>query len=393
MNNINIRLSKYGYELELADIFRDHWDEFKNTTKLTKQQKKSAFAIMHCRTANMGYHKEKCNNDSCDYEVIAHNSCRDRNCNKCESNKRLKWVTDRLKELLPIFYYHVVCTMPPRLHRLCLYNQAVIYDLFFKATSYTLNAFSRDTKFLGAQLGFPGVLHTWGQKLNYHPHIHYIVTGGGLAWDKSSWKRLPYTDKFLFPVTAMSETIRDTFTQLLQQAYSEGRLEFPGKLMSISSAYDFDRFCDRLGQDAWYCYAKPPFSGPQKVMEYLGRYTHRVAISNRRLIKVEGGRVYFEWRDYKDEGRIKVTSLPVFTFMQRFLLHVVPSGFRKIRYYGFLSTVWRKEKLEIVRELLDHFTEDVKQAIQQWLDKIDRYINHMCPKCGSGQLVFYYDTS
>jgi len=379
-------------KFELADIFRRFWIGFTQTHLVTKHHFRIINHIINCRTSNLGFHVEKCSSKDCDYEMIAYNSCRDRQCPKCQGSKRLRWVADRMKELLPIPYYHISCTMPPIAHRLCLFNQALIYDLFFKATSYALNAFSKDPKFLGAQLGFVGVLHTWGKALAYHPHIHYIVTGGGLLSD-GTWKRLPYQHQFIFPVRALSRTIRGRFIKLLKKAYSEGKISFPGKLNGISSPVAFQKYCNKLGNQAWYCHAKKPFAGPQRVLEYIGRYTHRVAIANSRLIGIQDERVIFRIKDYKDEGKIKVTSLPVYTFIRRFLWHILPRGFRKIRHFGFLNTGSRSEKINLIRELLEGVASSIDDTIQDWLERMSPYINRLCPKCQKAPLEFIYDTS
>lgn len=382
-----------GYQLEIADIFTMYWESYCATHKVSVLCQKVVWAIRHCRTKSLGGHIEKCSNDACDYETNAYNSCRNRHCAKCEGSKRLTWVHARLKELLPIAYYHVTFTMPPLLHELARYNQAVIYDIFFKASSYTLQAFARDPKFLGAELGIVGILHTWGQLLAYHPHIHYIVTGGGLAYDKSRWKHLPYRKKFLFPVEAMSRTMRGAFVRLLKEAYDEGRLVFPERLSGLAKSDTFQSFCAALGTQTWYIHAKPPFSSPEKVVEYLSRYTHRVAIANSRLVKVEDDRVWFTYRDYKDDSKRKVTSLAAEVFIQRFLWHVLPEGFRKIRYYGFLSTASRTADVALIRAFLARCLEETEQGIREIVERIVRYTEHLCPKCHEGRLVYYYNTS
>jgi hypothetical protein len=346
-----------------------------------------------CRTAALGSHKERCDNINCNQEIIAYDSCRNRHCNKCGSNNRLKWVTARLKELLPVGYYHVVTTLPPLLHDLSYHNIKVVFDIFFKSTSYALNDLAQEPRFLGAELGFVGILHTWGQRLNFHPHIHFIVPAGGLSWDYSHWVHLPYRKDFLFPVKSASKRIRDRFIKLLKRAYRQGKLKFPGDLAEISSPDAFDRFCDSLYSKAFYCYSKPPFSGAQKVIEYLGRYIHRVAISNWRLNRFEGGRVYFEWRDYKDKGRVKETSLPVQSFLSRYFMHVMPWGFRKVRHYGFLSPGKRVLKVGIIRCLFEDFQSDLEAVLDRWTTKIKKYIDHRCPKCGVGRLILCFDTS
>ena len=375
----------------MADIFNNYWAGFLKNHSVSRHQHKVIGAIRACRTSRLGYHIEKCSNNQCDYEVIAHNSCRDRHCPKCSVSKKLKWVTDRMKELLPIPYYHFVATMPEMGATLCLFNQAVIYDLFFKATSGALNAFSKDPKFLGAQLGFVGVLHTWGKALWYHPHIHYIITGGGLKGDK--WINLPYTDKYLFPSQAISKTIRGKFIKLLKQAYAENKLCFPGQLAEISTPLEFRKFCNRLGRQAWYCYFKKPFTGPEKVLQYIGRYTHRVAISNSRLIDIDNDRILFKGKDYKDKGKQKVFTLDKDTFIQRFLYHILPVGFRKIRHFGFLNTGFRSDKIQMIREQFEQMAQSIEDEINNWIDRVAPFIFHICPQCQKGEIRFCFDTS
>ena len=377
--------------LEMADILNTYWDDFVKTHKVSRHHHKVVGAIRNCRTSRMGTHLEKCSNCNCDYETMAYNSCRDRHCPKCSTSKRLKWVSERIKELLPIPYFHTTCTMPPILRPLCLFNQKIIYDLFFKSTSYALNAFSKDKKFLGAQLGFVGILHTWGKSLWYHPHIHYIVTGGGLSGDK--WINLPYKYEFLFPSEALSRTIRARFVELLKNAYAEGKLQFPGELSKIGSPLSFKRFCNELGNQAWYCHVKKPFTSPEKVLEYMGRYTHRVAISNSRLISMNNDRVTFRAKDYKEEGKEKVVTLSADTFIQRFLWHVLPSGFRKIRHFGFLNTGFRSEKIQIIRNHFKSLAASIEEQIESWFDRMGTFINHLCPKCHEGRLIFYMNSS
>ena len=378
-------------ELEMADIFNKYWDDYVMTHNVSRHQHKVIGAIKYCRTGRLGSHIERCSNHECDYEVIAYNSCRDRHCPKCSTSKKLKWVSDRMKELLPIPYYHFVSTMPDMISMLCLFNPSVIYDIFFKATSQAINAFSKDPKFLGAQLGFVGVLHTWGKSLWHHPHIHYIITGGGLKGDK--WINLPYQHKFLFPVKAVSKTIRGRFIKMLKKAYAENKLVFPGQLEEIATPLEFRRFYNKLGRESWYCYAKKPFSGPEKVLQYIGRYTHRVAISNGRLIDIRDDRIVFRGKDYKDQGKQKVFSLDKNTFIQRFLWHILPSGFRKIRHFGFLNTGFRSEKIQMIREQFEAMAQAIEDEINKWMDRVAPFIYHICPKCHKGEIRFCFDTS
>lgn len=375
----------------MSDILNEYWDDFVMTHKVSRHQRKVVGAIKYCRTSRMGSHIERCSNPDCDHEVIAYNSCRDRHCPKCSTSKKLKWVTDRMNELLPIPYYHFVSTMPGMLFNACLFNAKVIYDIFFKATSQSLNDFSKDPKFLGAQLGFVGVLHTWGKALSHHPHIHYIITGGGLRGNK--WINLPYQHKFLFPSKALSKTIRGRFIKLLKKAYADNKLVFPGPLAEISSPIAFKKFCNKLGREAWYCYVKEPFSGPEKVLQYIGRYTHRVAIANSRLIDIQDNRIVFWGKDYKDQGIQKNFCLDKDTFIQRFLWHILPPGFRKIRHFGFFKSGSRSKKIQMIREQFEMIAQSIDEKINAWVDRVSRFINHICPKCNKGEIRFCFDTS
>jgi len=377
--------------IELSDILRTYWFSYCQKNRVSVYVNQVINSICNCRTSNMGSHIEKCNNPDCDHYVIAHNSCRNRHCTKCLMSKQLKWVALRLKEMLPIPYYHVVFTQPDILHALSLMNARVIYDLFFKATSYALNKLSRDSRFLGAQLGFVGILHTWGQTLNYHPHIHYIVTGGGLVGEK--WIHLPYQHKFLFPVKSLSKLVRHRFLKLLKQAYSEGSLRFPGQISYLSNPKHFESYCKSLGRLSWYCYVKHPFSHGLRVLEYLGRYTHRVAISNRRILSMDGGIIRFRYRDYRDDDKIKEMCLPYEIFIRRLLYHILPKGFRKIRHFGFFNTGFRSEKIKMIRKSLSLKVQEIEDEIEEWFDRMSCYMNHLCPVCHTGQIVFIYDSS
>ena len=390
---------------DVADIFNRYWLQYTLYHKVHTFQQKVISAIQNCRTAILVGHIEFCSNNDCDYESNAYNSCRNRHCSKCQYSKQIEWVHNRLKELLPIPYFHQVFTLPHILNPLCLYNKEIIYDLFFKSCSYTLNAFAKDPKFLGAKIGFIGILHTWGQKLEYHIHIHFIVSGGGLLFDKSRFIRLPYQNKFLFPSNAMSCTLRGKFVNLLKKAYQEGKLIFPDELACLKNPDDFQRFCNEVGRQAWYNYTKKPFSGPDKVVQYISRYTHRVAITNHRLLDIDNDTVTFSYQDYKDRDKNDIPKTKEMTltsdhFIQRFLWHVLPSGFKKIRYFGFLSSGLRKESLELARSLLDYMNETSIQAMQgikDWLDQFGDFIERKCPKCGIGTLIYrvvpVYDTS
>ena len=334
---------------ELADIFNRYWDAFAAKFGVSNHQYNTVQHIRNCRTSRLKYHIEYCSNKDCDYRTPAYNSCRDRNCPKCLNSKRMKWVHDRLLELLPIPYFHAVFTMPHSFLTFILYNPALVFDLFFKAAAYTMNAFARKAKYLGADIGFYGILHTWGQTLAYHPHIHFIVTGGGFSNGDENWQRLPYQEKFIFPVKTMSRLMRRKFVELLKQAWQKEELRYPARIAQLESEDYFDEFCRDISKKTWYIYAKPPFSGPEKVIEYFSRYTHRVAIANGRLLAIDNDRVSFTYRDYHDDNRIKVMSLSADRFIQRFLRHILPAGFKKIRHHGIFSPGCRTAKLAEAR--------------------------------------------
>lgn len=386
--------SKSGYEL--ADIFSRYWPVYCESHPVNLRVNKIVNSIMNCRTSRLGYHKIDCDNPDCDYHDISHNSCRDRHCSKCQYSKQLEWVRARLREVFPIPYYHSVFTMPHSLNDLALFNEKLIYDLLFKSSSYTLNEFSKDLKYLGGTLGFTGILHTWGQKLPYHVHIHYIISGCGLQRDGHTVKRLPYQEKFLFPVEAMSKTMRSQFVKLLKAAYYNGELNLQGALNRYSDIATFESFCRSLGNEAWVCYVKPPFSGPEKVVEYISRYSHRVAISNNRIQSIDNNEVSFSYRDYKDDNKIKSLTLPVLIFIQRFLYHILPQGFKKIRHFGYLSGCDRNKKLEILRTYFSRLEEkalEISEGIQSFLDRFSSFIERLCPECNVGHLQFTFESN
>ena len=280
--------------------------------------------------------------------------------------------------------------MPHSLNNLVLCNKKILYEAFFAATSFALNKFSLDKKFLGAQTGFFGILHTWGQNLSYHVHIHYIVVAGGLDNDNQKVIRLPYQNKFIFPVKAMSKTVRGKFVQLLKTAFYKGQLVFPGKLAPLAAQDAFLRLCQKVGNESWVNFAKKPFAGPDQVLKYVGRYTHRVAIANYRIKDVHDSGVTFSYKDYRDQSRIKSMKLDPEHFIQRFLWHCLPKGFRKIRYYGFMGYAVRSKKIEQIRALLQElWDETVKanSAIQEWIDQYAGFLEKRCPKCKIGFLI------
>ncbi len=372
---------------ELADVLNRYLDSYLASHKLSRFQEKVVEAIQCCRTAKLGGHKWVCNSNECDYEREEYNSCRNRHCPKCQISKKIKWVRERLSELLPIPYYHTVFTMPHSLNALALYNKEVLYDIFFKATAHALNAFAQDPKFLGAKLGFIGILHTWGQTLCHHVHIHYIVPGGGISNDGSRWVSLPYRKDFLFPVRAVSRRVRRKFAELLQKAYDNNELVFPDTLTNLSNRKEFERFLKKVAWEKWISYVKKPFSGPEDVVAYIGRYTHRVAISNHRLLDINDGNVSFRYKKYHDnEAEYRTMKLTAEEFIRRFLLHVIPRGFKRIRHFGFLSNGCRTKYLELARTLLNDLAEKIEEVSDSFLDSYDETNFLKCPVCKSGIL-------
>jgi len=368
---------------EVADILDRYIGDYLQNHKLSPLQYKVVNEIMDCRTSKLGYHKLKCN--VCDYERIEYDSCRNRHCPKCQGSKRIEWVNNRLKELLPIPYYHSVFTMVHSLNALALYNKAVIYDIFLKSCAQTLKDFAADPKYLGAKIGFVAILHTWGQPLCLHVHAHFIVPGGGISNDESHWVNLPYRNKFLFPVTAMSRRMRKIFSEMLQKAYDDEKIVFPDDLSDLEQPKHFKRFLNKLAWDKWINYVKKPFATPEDVVKYIGRYTHRVAISNHRIIDIADGKVTFRYKEYKDnEVTPKIMTLQAEEFIRRFLLHVLPKGFKKIRHFGIFSNGLRTKYIQLARQLLDVVVEKLEQMKSDVKDLWEKLIK--CPRCEVGTL-------
>jgi len=362
--------------LEVADVFRQHGQEFLDRwgAVLSSQQRKAFRDIGACRTAALGSYVEQC--DHCSHQVIEYRSCRNRHCPKCHSRARDEWLAKRAKEILPVPYCHVVFTLPHELAPLALQNPQVIYGILFRAVAETLLEMAADPKRLGAKLGFLAVLHTWTQRLEIHPHVHCVVPAGGLAPDEQRWIS-PRKKNFFLPVKPLGHLFRGKFLAYLREAFAEGRLGFYGQLRELARRVRFEGLIAPLEDKEWVVYAKPPFGGPEQVLGYLARYTHRVAISNGRLLGLEQGRVHFRWRDSQDNNQIKETSLDAVEFIRRFLLHVLPAGFVKIRHYGFLSNRNRQAMVQRCRELLP--------ASAPLAAEIERQ-PPVCPVCGVGHL-------
>lgn len=383
-----------NYSVTIADILRKGIADFCRHHKLSRQQEKAVSHIINCRTPSLGQHKVSCSNHDCNYEAVQYNSCRDRHCNKCYKSKKLKWILARSKELLPISYYHVISTLPHEICNLAICNKEIVYDIFLKSVFYVINLFAKDKKHLGGKIGFYAILHTWGQTLSYHPHLHIIVTAGGLKGER--FVSLPYRNKFLFPVRAMSMKIRERFVVLLKEAKESGRLKFPGKISYLSDDARFTEYLKDIGRKSWVVYSKPPFSKPDTVLDYFSRYTHRVAISNKRLLSMKDGNVSFEYKDYKDcnsKGipKVKTMTLRREEFIQRFLWHILPKGFRKIRYGGIFSSGIKSKSIELIGQSFLEKLEYVERKVEQYYNKLRIYVEQICPLCGEGNLMFSYE--
>jgi hypothetical protein len=334
----------------VADIFRQHGAAYREARQLPLEQLRVMRAIEVCRTAALGGHLEKC--DHCAEERNAYNSCRNRHCPKCQGAERTKWLQSRKAELLPVEYFHVVFTVPGQIARIAFYNKETVYNILFHATAETLLTIASDPKHLGSGIGFFAVLHTWGQSLLHHPHLHCVVPGGGLSPDHERW--ISCLPGFFLPVQVLSLLFRRLFLKALDEAFQNNELAFFGELAPLRGASAFTAYLAPLRGADWVVYAKPPFGGPQQAIEYLGRYTHRVAISNQRLLSDEDGQVSFQWKDYKHENKrnSKVMTVDADEFIRRFLIHTLPPGFQRIRHFGFLANCHRTAKLALCRELL-----------------------------------------
>jgi hypothetical protein len=336
--------------LEVADIVRAAGNSFweKYGSHLAWPHRKVLDAIVRCRTTALGGHLDQC--VRCGHQAISYNSCRNRHCPRCQGNARARWLAARSAELLPVPYFHIVFTLPHEFSALILQNKRLLYDLLFRTSAATLLEAARDTRYFGAEIGFLGVLHSWGQNLEHHAHIHYIVPAGGLSLDGSRW--IDSSPRFFLPVKALSKIFRDTFCDQLRQLFQHDRLQFHGSVQQLASPEAFSHFLSQLSQKDWVVYAKPPFGGADQVLNYLARYTHRVAISNHRLVAFENQRVSFRWRDYAHGGKQKVMTVPAEEFLRRYLLHVLPKGLVRIRHFGLFANRCRAASLERCRSLL-----------------------------------------
>jgi hypothetical protein len=368
----------------LADIFRSEGPGFRRTHRLSRAQLRAMRAIERCRTAALGGRAESC--DRCGAVRIRYNSCRNRHCPLCQTPAQQRWLAARRAELLPVEYFHVVFTLPHALNSLAQGNPRVIYNLLFEAASGTLRAFGDDPTHLGGRLGVTAVLHTWGRNLSQHVHLHCIVTGGGLSPDGSRW--IPAQAGFLFPVRAMSKVFRGKFLQALRRAFDAERLRLPGKAQDAAASIAFARLVAKLREQDWVVYCKRPLAGPQQVLDYLARYTHRVAISNERLVCFADGLVRFRWKDYADAGQVKIMTLRAEEFLRRFLLHVVPDGFMRIRHFGLLANRRRADNLRRCWAAL-HVGEPQEISEESTSEMMRRLTGEdleVCPVCRQGRM-------
>jgi hypothetical protein len=368
--------------LEVADLVRAAGDAFIERSRKWIRWKhvKVLLAIARCRTAALGGHLDECTR--CGHRAISYNSCRNRHCPKCQAGARDRWLAARRQELLPTRYVHVVFTLPGELAPLALQNRKVIYDLLFRASAETLLGIARDPKHLAAEIGFFSVLHTWNQKLGFHPHVHCVVPAGGLSFDHKRWVNSHHA--FFLPVKVLGRVFRGKFVAALQRAFRDGQLDFHGDLQLLAQPKVFFSWRRLLFRKDWVVYSKRPFGGPEHVLRYLGRYTHRVAISNHRLVSFADGKVTFRWRDSAHHNEQKLLTLSLDEFLRRFLLHVLPKGFVRIRNFGFLANRRRATTLPRCFQLLASAPEPQAQQDTSNASPSDHWL---CPKCGGPMVV------
>jgi hypothetical protein len=377
-------------QFEVAHVFRRYGEAYRQEhgASLSMAQRRVMTAIEVCRTAVLGGHLEQC--DHCGHQRNAYNSCGDRHCPKCQSLARAQWLEDRQAELLDTQYFHVVFTLPEQIAAISYHNKRELYGILFRAAADTLLTIAADPEHLGAEIGFFAVLHTWGQNLLHHPHLHCVVTGGGLSADGSQW--ISCRAGFFLPVGVLSRLFRRLFLEYLLKAFDASKLEFFSSLESLRDRSSFLDYLAPLREVEWVLYAKRPFAGPEQVLDYVGRYTHRVAISNNRLLDIAEGKVSFRYKDYRYDAQQKTMTLEAEEFIRRFLLHVLPEGFQRIRYYGLLANRYREQKLALCRELLDMPTPE-PPSLEGAKDYRKRYEEltgsslSQCPVCHQGRML------
>ena len=365
-------------EIELQDIIKAHRDSYLRNHRVSYQQQKVMNAVENCRTAALGAHIDKC--DECEFERISYNSCRNRHCPKCQTFAKEEWLEKQRGNLLDIQYFHAVFTVPDALHTVFMQNQVLMYNLLFAAVSETIMELCADKKYLGAKPGVTAILHTWGQNLNYHPHLHCVITGGGLT-EINQW--VNSREKFFIPIRVLSKKFRGKFLHYLNKE----KLSFYGGAEYLKDSRNFSDFVKALYKKDWITYCKQPFGNAQKVIDYLGRYTHRVALSNNRIVGMNDGKVSFNWRDYKDGNKLKLMNLPADEFIRRFLLHVLPAGFRKIRHFGIFASKDKSKRITLCKILTrTKIALSVFRSVTDKLAKIFGKDFNLCPLCKTGHL-------
>jgi len=385
-------------KLEVADVVREHGKGYLASRFVPSDHKRVLLDLTACRTAAKGGHVERC--DECGHQSIAYNSCRNRHCPKCQGSAQKDWLADREKDLLPVEYFHVIFTVPSEITGIAFQNKKIVYTILFRAAWETLRQIASDPKHLGAEIGAVTVLHTWGQNLQLHPHLHCVIPGGGLSKDGTRW--VSCRRGFFLPVKVLARLFRGKFLHQLNEAYDAGTFSFHGGIEHLKEKEAFRAHVAPLYEKDWYVYSKRPFSGPDNVLRYLSRYTHRVAISNHRLVGMNDGTVSFRWKDYTKGSRHRIQSLKAVEFLRRFLMHVLPKGYVRIRHFGFMANAFRKEKLALCRRLLDFIAHEIADHTSE----NDENPN-LCPHCRRGIMtrvgllmpvlfpknVFLYDTS
>ena len=387
-------------QISMGDILSEYGEAYISGNDIKGQEKGLIRLLSSCRTIVLGSHYESC--DHCSYHGKAYNSCRNRHCPLCQQKEKEQWLEKRMKELLPIGYYHLVFTIPHHLNVLCQQNKKVMYDILFKAASQTIQELAKDTKQLGADKGLIVVLHTWGQNMKEHPHLHCIMPAGGLSFDCEHWVHTDKKDDFFVYYKILSAKFRGKFLDLLKQAFDKDQLVFKGDNTCFSSKKQFARFKDELYKKNWVVNIQAPFGKPEKVLEYLSRYVFRIAITNRRIMEVKDGKVLFSWKDYRT-GRFRKMKLEIDEFIRRFLLHILPKGFLKVRYYGIFCNRYRKENIKKTKQLLaeeqelkqheaiedgDRIWEKQDAVWDELLKMIQNFKKPNCPQCKKGRLRF-----
>lgn len=373
---------------DIADIFRQSGQQFLDTHSASYGQVKVLNQIVACRTAALGGHIDFCSN--CDHQQNAYNSCRNRHCPKCQTITKEKWLINRQSEVLPATYYHLVFTLPHDLNPIILCNMRSLLDLLFSSVSQVIKIFTSDPQWrLVGQAGFIGVLHTWSQTMLDHFHLHCLVPGGVLSDNRETWT--PSKKNYLFRTKSMVKAFKTIYIKGLKDLYEKGELKFPGKTQKHGTLAGFNRLIKTIEKKKWSGHAKSPCSGPEKVLEYLGRYTHKVAISNYRIKSFENGKVVFTWKDRAHNNTTKEMTLDATEFIRRFLLHVLPRGFKKIRHFGFLSPRYKKNNIKIIRELVQdavqEFTQPDIESLEDMMQRLTGINIKTCPKCGKGRLT------